>query len=255
MRKVKRFKKRKLFVKSPILWIGIGVVVLIISLLYILFFSPFVQITKITVVGNETVLAQDIEQGVLGIAQNKVFLFSTQSIVLFSEKKAQAYIQERFPELEQVEVKRKLFQEVLVHIQERQQVALWCSTECFALDMHGVVFKQAQEGLRFNAYQDNTVVAGEQVLAEQVVTDLVQFIQGVQSMVTIASLELVSQDRVEIVSNKGWRVYVAPKEDMQWQQEKLKTVLTKEISTQERESLEYIDVRFGDQAYVKYQGN
>ena len=50
---------------------------------------------------------------------------------------------------------------------------------------------------------------------------------------------------------EGWEIYFTQEEDRSWQETKLREVLEKQIPQEKRSRLQYIDVRFGNQAYVK----
>ena len=50
---------------------------------------------------------------------------------------------------------------------------------------------------------------------------------------------------------EGWEIYFTQEEDRSWQETKLREVLEKQIPPEKRSRLQYIDVRFGNQAYVK----
>ncbi|MBI2452767.1 MAG: hypothetical protein HYV55_00870 [Parcubacteria group bacterium] len=50
---------------------------------------------------------------------------------------------------------------------------------------------------------------------------------------------------------EGWEIYFTHEEDRSWQETKLKEVLEKQIPQEKRSRLQYIDVRFGNQAYIK----
>ena len=51
---------------------------------------------------------------------------------------------------------------------------------------------------------------------------------------------------------EGWDIYLNMQKDIEWQITKIETVFLEELSQEKRENLLYIDVRFGDQVYLKY---
>jgi len=64
---------------------------------------------------------------------------------------------------------------------------------------------------------------------------------------------MVSQDRINVQTEQGWKIYFNPQEDISWQITKLSSVLEKEIPPEDRENLEYIELRFGNLAPFKYK--
>jgi hypothetical protein len=69
----------------------------------------------------------------------------------------------------------------------------------------------------------------------------------------IVEISIISNERLNIKTFEGWLIYFNPKEDLDWQTQKLDLVLEKQIPLEKREELEYIELRFGNQAFIKYQ--
>ena len=57
---------------------------------------------------------------------------------------------------------------------------------------------------------------------------------------------IVSDDRLNVETQEDWEIYFNPKKDLNWQLTKLKAVLEENYLPKE-----YIDLRFGDRAFVK----
>ena len=72
-------------------------------------------------------------------------------------------------------------------------------------------------------------------------------------MVQIPSFRIVSGQTVHAMTSEGWNVYLNTQKDLDWQLTKLGVVFERELSVDKRARLEYVDVRFGDQAYLKYK--
>ena len=67
------------------------------------------------------------------------------------------------------------------------------------------------------------------------------------------SVEIVSETRANWKTSEQWEVYANLTEGLEWQLLKLQAVLEKKIPPERRSFLLYIDLRFGDQAYLKYR--
>ena len=63
--------------------------------------------------------------------------------------------------------------------------------------------------------------------------------------------EIVNQQRVNIRTLEGWEVYFNLEDGVSQQIFNLDIVLKEKISPEERENLEYVDLRFGNQIYYK----
>ena len=55
---------------------------------------------------------------------------------------------------------------------------------------------------------------------------------------------LISENRLNIKTLEGWEIYFNPKKDLNWQIEEIKILLEQKISPENRENLEYVDLRF-----------
>lgn len=134
---------------------------------------------------------------------------------------------------------------------------------CVGVDKFGIAF-QAVAPLDFyitGPPELQEVTLGDEVIDPYLLSQLLDFKAGAESWsilrddgVIIAKLEIISKNWVHIVSSEGWVAYVNPQENMDWQSTKLKLVLEREVPQDKREKLLYLDLRFGDQAFIKYQG-
>lgn len=217
-----------------------------------------------------------LQNALLAIAersvQRNIAFFKSRSIFLVDSKKIQKSALNQFPEIETLQVKRNFPNTLFLVTQKRKEVALWCQTQdvCFALDGKGIIFeeKKPQGEFVIADLQKNPLPVlstdglklGEVVVPQDVLAPLLDFRNRVEKLdvfsnatTTFASASLVSDLQIHYKTSKGWEVYMNPKENIDWQITKLQTVLAQKIPSGKRARLDYIDLRFGDQAYVKYQ--
>jgi len=143
--------------------------------------------------------------------------------------------------------------------------------ECFALDSNGVIFPaepaitsemlagQAGREVVISGGKENATV-GNQVVQPELLVKILSLQEEFDSSLLfrevglrVSSFRVVSAERVNIGISEGWEIYINPREDTNWQTTKAQLVLEQEIPFEKRSSLEYIDLRFGDQAYIKYR--
>jgi len=147
--------------------------------------------------------------------------------------------------------------------------------QCFALDSNGIIFPaESPEGIQAGPPQSSgaglggevviyggkeNAVVGDQVIKSELLILILAFQNELDSSVLfqdvglhVSSFFIVSEARMNAKISEGWEVYVNPQEDMNWQVTKVKLVLQEEVSPDRRSTLQYIDLRFGDQAYIKY---
>ena len=106
-------------------------------------------------------------------------------------------------------------------------------------------------------YSQGTADLGKEIMSVSLLNSLLEFQRvfreaGESAQLAITSFEVKNAGQVEAQMKEGWRVFLDTKESMEWQQTKLELLLQEKIPLKNRGELEYIDLRFGDQAYVKY---
>ncbi|MCH7604650.1 hypothetical protein IID24_01535 [Patescibacteria group bacterium] len=79
------------------------------------------------------------------------------------------------------------------------------------------------------------------------------FLTSGDEEIRIVLYTIVSGARVNAETSEHWDMYINPKKNIEWQVEKLRTVFEKNVPPERRGELEYIDLRFGDQAFIKYR--
>ncbi len=142
-------------------------------------------------------------------------------------------------------------------------MAVWCQADnCFLIDESGVVFSDVSEAdkelLRIVDidYEEDLNLGKEVVVKENLflLLELASKIKSIEGLgVSIQELELVSDERINVVTIEGWRIFVNPKKEVDWQLAKLEVDLREEIPYDKRKDLEYIELRFNNFAPYKYQ--
>ncbi|TSC55517.1 MAG: hypothetical protein Greene041639_574, partial [Parcubacteria group bacterium Greene0416_39] len=175
--------------------------------------------------------------------------------------------------------------DLVFRVLERKKAAQWCSSKgsCFALDRQGVIFRSDDSlgFMRVLPSDSQEPALGGRVLEASLLSTLLEFQKRVeqidllkqanirvlssgivsnarvsfslQANIRVLSSGIVSNARVSFSLSEGWKIFFNPEESLDWQITKLRLVLEKKIPAEKRGSLEYIDVRFGNQAYLKYR--
>ncbi len=257
-RKPKRIKKKKSILKTKWFWIVLLFAAAAIGILYTLFISPVFQIEKVQVQETNPVLQTALRQAIEQSAQKNILLFSAQKI--------QNQIEQQFPEIESISVQKHFFHTIVATVKNRQEVGVWCKTQdiCFAIDAKGIAFLQQKPQNDFIVWdftQSFTVGLGETAIAQNLLRSLLGFKQKVETLsvfrdtnTTFISVSLISDSQVQYKTSEGWQVFIDPAGNLDWQITKLEMVLSQKIPANKRKMLDYVDLRYGDQAYIKYQG-
>ena len=268
MRKSLRFrvkKKRISFLRLKLFWYALGALFLLTSLFYTVVFSSFLNIEKIEIQGVREipiknivfVLKDNIWQAFLGIPQNSILLFDTKG----AEKK----LSFAFPAISSVVLQKSLPQTLVVKIQEREQIGTWCLSEkidvkiiCFAIDEKGIPFKKVEKEMGYTLFHLKAEAElGKELLDPLLLSTLLKFKEESQKieesfLFSIIAFSIDDKGAIQGITQEGWKILLDVKENMEWQQTKLQIVLEQKIPLEKRGNLEYIDLRFGDQAYIKY---
>ncbi|OHA72990.1 MAG: hypothetical protein A3A27_00730 [Candidatus Wildermuthbacteria bacterium RIFCSPLOWO2_01_FULL_47_18] len=250
-RKPKRIKRKKPLYRHKAFWVSFLLVVAAGSLGYFFFLSPVFRITDVQAQGDSAEL------------QDKILPFIPQgNIFLFNSVKAKQSLESAFPEIENIKVSRGLPRKVRVTFQKKVGVALWCSeaSPCVLIDKKGLAFKESKPGFELLVYTADFPSIGKAVLNADTWALLLDFKEKAEGIfafhdpkLTFLSLNVVSETRADWKTSEKWEVYINPKESIDWQLQKLQAVLEKKIPPTRRSSLLYIDLRFGDRAYIKYR--
>jgi cell division septal protein FtsQ len=223
-------------------------------------FASFFNIKEIQILGNQKVSTEDIKQLVNEKIIRNFGKFSSKSIFLSNLKEAKASILNKFPQIEDINLKRKFPGSLIVEAKERTPVATFCpNSECFLIDKNGVVFEKTDvifsEFPKIKNIQGKSNFSlGEKIIDEKILT----FIPDVKSRlneklkIDVEEFNVPSLQRLNVKTKENWEIYFNLDGDLKWQTEKLILVLENEIPSEKRKDLEYIDLRFS-RVYYKYR--
>ena len=224
--------------------------------MYGFFFSGVFDIKHIEITGNRKVETEKILQ----IVQSN----SNHFVLLNINELGKALLNE-FPRIKQVTIKKKPLDSLEIIVAERRGIAIWCpmletqanqEEQCFALDSQGIMFEEISPGellFRIGFERRMEAVLGDRIIAQETMAKLLLFHENIKRFLEVFQYTIVSEERINIRISEGWDIYVALKENIEWQSDKLKVVIEKDILEERRSNLEYIDLRFGDQAFIKYR--
>ena len=267
-RKPHRYKKRKPIYRYRIFWLIFLFLIVFISLNYFLFFSDFFQIKKINIddlnqdeiIEDREVAKEEIRELIDQETRNKVLFFPEKNIFFISLIKTKEKILEKFPQIAQVTINRKLPDSLNVLIKERECLVNVCFPEqnCFVLDEQGVVFETRKNTENLVSITDqrsfDQIVLGQEIIKQDQLFKILEIDSNLKNNLNLLIKEtIISSEKLTIITDQDWQIYFDLKEDTDWQLIKLRVVLEEKIPEQERENLEYIELRFGNFANPKYK--
>ncbi|MFA4998819.1 MAG: FtsQ-type POTRA domain-containing protein [Candidatus Paceibacterota bacterium] len=257
-----KVKKKKPIYKNRFFWLGIFFLILFSSIFYLLFFFQFFQVKNINIEGQNKVSADSIKSLAESKLENKILLFNTKSIFLVRSGEIKEQILSDFPQIAKAEVRRKLPDIIDIKISERVGQTTWCREErCFSLDREGIIFEEifnvATDTFRIcgGAGDKPDLSLGDKITDEDKLSQVLYLESKLRDRLqtSLAEINMVSDERLNVKTSGGWEIYFNPKEDLNWQLDKLSAVLDKEIPSEKRDELEYIELRFGNLASYKYR--
>ena len=236
---------------------------------YIIFFSPFLLVTKISINGNQDLSANAIGSAVSSEISGKYLnALAKNNIMLISEERIKNIIQDKFKRIKDVQI-RKIFPETLqISVVERESMFILCSNNnCFIIDDDGVPYARADfesnelrenELLVLNDDGNKEIKIGENVVAP----DFMQYLLDIKNKLknelnleidrNYRTPRLVSGD-IRVTTSEGWMIYFDKNLSVEKEIETLKLVLEKieNSENEKRANLEYIDLRIENKVYYK----
>lgn len=253
-----RVKRKKPFFYKSSFWFFMAGSAFFAGILWLAFFSPIFDVKAVAVAGNQKTSAEECQKIIEQAVSNKLAFLESKSIFLFNLNKASKEIKEKFPQIQNISIKRKYPGEILASIQERQPVAIfsWRDEKYYFIDETGVIYDETGRSPEFLEIKKNDeseeIKLGSAVFDQQFLVKLLRMRANIENDAGI-SLEralAVTDERINYITKEGWEIYVNPQKDLDWQITKLKAVISDASFVAKRSSLEYIDLRFA-RVYLK----
>jgi len=260
-RKPHSYKRKKPIYHSRFFRLGLLIFILFSSVFYLLFFFEFFQVEKIIITGEDRVPTEEIKLAVENRLENKILFLKTKSIFLINLKETKKDILKQFSQIAQIEIKRVFPDALGVIITERLESIVYCLQEkCFLCDNEGIIFEETagEANLLRVVDREKTEIPslGDKVIEKENLSQMVSEIKPkIESELDIPVKEFIifSEDKLIILTEEGWEIYLDLNSDIAWQMIKLRADLEEKIPPEKRKDLEYIELRFGNFAPFKYK--
>ena len=255
----RKFRKQKKIYENKLFWIFIFLFLLVFAFFYLFCFYDLFQIKEINILGNEKIRTIDLLKIVDSSSENEIFSYPTKSMFLVDVPFVVNEIYEKFPQADKVNLKREFPSVLILQIEERIPAAIFSQNDQdFFIDKKGIVFEKIDKINSFKIKKqgaDYDLELASKVINEELLSQIININNIIERDLDIKLREflIISEERLDIKTEEGWSIRLDPQRDLDWQLTKLKTNLIQEIPAESRESLEYIDVRFGNFAPYKYK--
>ncbi len=238
-------------------------------LFYFIFYSSYFTIKNIKISGLQKINESEIRDIINSqINSRKILIFKQNNIFIFDENSIKNKIDSKYA-LDFLKVEKGLPGNLSFEIQEKTPIIIWkTGDKYYFVDKDGVIIREIPEGESWNNGSNQPGSKMAVVFDENnEPTTIKETILTSETVKTIAELQnnlfgvtglLISNFRttkhsnstIKSLTNEGWEIYFSTINDLNAQVEKLKLFLG-EKKPEDRQSLEYVDLRFPDRVYYK----
>lgn len=262
----KKFKKKKPLLKNKIFRRVILFIVLIFLVCYFVFFTGFFKIRKFEVsfYPTENLFLKQRQIYLEKEIGNILIAEFGKNILFFNQKTLEKEVSKTFSEIKKIKIKKGISGKISVVIGQRDYVGTFCfnNEECFLFDSSGIIFygltgisqkiKQLfSENLLISVDREIDKNYGDSVLSEQAISQFLGIKKQIENSLKIktSQFSLIDSKRLNIKTAESWEIYLDLASDIDLSLTKLKILLEKEISSEKRKNLRYIDLRFSKVYY------
>ncbi|MBI2109454.1 MAG: FtsQ-type POTRA domain-containing protein [Parcubacteria group bacterium] len=234
---------------------------------------PRLNIHTVNVLGNTTVSEEDVrsflEHRLDGGYLN---IISRANVFLFQPRIVEEELRTTFKKIKEVTVSRDSLQSIVIDIDERKPFYLWCEDEmvkeksedaCYFLDIDGYTFAPApyfSGSVYFEFYKpfsgDKNPI-GTNFLPETEFKRLIAFRNSIREMdIEVQKFKISDVGDYVFVLKKGTEIFFNPKQDFDILFHNLAATFdTEQFASKKKQGffLEYIDLRFENKVYYRFQ--
>lgn len=233
---------------------------------YVLFFSPYLQITNIEIRGNQELSNNELNQKIqeslrgkyLGIVPKNNFLF-------VSQKNIKNILVNDFKKIREVGFSKRFPDSIDVSIDERKALLVWCSNgKCYLMDENGTPYSEADfnapEFLQNHLLKINDTSGREVVMGEKIIEPAFEnYVIAAKDRLGSAGFEANGEystpsrmaEEIRIKTVQGPELYFSTQFSLESAMSSMTAVLKKEIDLQTQGEIEYIDLRNEGKVFYK----
>lgn len=252
----RRLKKRRSILKSRLFLGFLLGLILVCSTFYLLFFSKVFKIQEIRVIAPSGTPHIEIRTLLEKELQKKsLWVLPKASLFLAQCRKAEDKILKEYPEVKEVNLKRRFPRSLILEIKKREAIGILCyftKDPCFLIDKESIIFKEIkrenkQEGLiTIFSEQEGSRKLGEQVFPEEKMNQILEIHNELKGNLGLngQSFTIGKGGLLTVKTAQGWEIYFNLESDIRLALTKLILLLEKELPPDKRKNLQYIDLRF-----------
>ena len=236
---------------------------------YTLFYSSFLDITKVEISGLEKLsdgqLRGDVETALSGKYPNGI---SRRNFIFLDKNALGAGLADKYKRIETISVEKEFPDTLKIAIKERKLLLILCSGDhCYTLNEKWLAYPA--ENFSSEVLKKENIITLKDLGGAAVVEDtqpleddFVQFILDVRNALpketgVNLTMEYETPNRMsgdlKVETTEGWKIYLSKDMGLENEIFMLKAILDKKINGDQRKDLEYIDLRINDKAFYKFK--
>lgn len=237
--------------------------------MYLLLFSPFLEIDKILIEGNQDISSREIANAVEKSLEGKYFGYlPKKNFLLINKKNITETIRNDFSRLEVNSIEKKFPNSILVSIIERKAELVWCSGGvCYFVDRTGVIYngteKNEQELLAdgFLVIVDDSAIPIS-IKESKIDPEYIQYIELADVMMKSDSrlkptesyhTPGVASREIIVKTQEGWILKISSEFPVDEIRKIIQVLFDKELKDEARKNLDYLDLRVRGKIYYKFR--
>ncbi|HEX8974556.1 MAG TPA: FtsQ-type POTRA domain-containing protein [Patescibacteria group bacterium] len=236
--------------------------------IFVLFFSPYLAITNIAVQGTSDLDPQMLRSTIESSQQGKFLnLIPKNNFLLIRTGPLENMLKDDFKKIRSVSVSKKFPDTLQISIEERQALMVWCSSDqCYLIDESGKAYMPAdfnspqivQNNLVKIADNSNTTVSVDDDVLDDAHIQYVLKIKDALRGLGFNAAEYYMPSRVageiDVKTDQGIGIYFSSDFPLDSAINAFALVLKKQISNDQKNNLEYVDLRSENRVFYKFKG-
>jgi cell division septal protein FtsQ len=239
------------------------------TIIYILFFSFYLSITSIEVVGTKKVDPEKIKVAIEEKISGKFLGIIPKNNLLFVyENNVKKYLLNKFKRIEDIKVKKIFPEKIIISVKEKQfQLIFSTGEQKYLIDENGSAWPRDDFELD-DAEKESLItlmdesakpiadakmaLSGDFIKYIMDVRDGIKNDAGIEISRNFYSPRLISGD-LTVETKDGWKIYFNREIDLSKSIGILKSILGENIKKEYIPNLEYIDLRINNKVYYKFK--
>ncbi len=234
---------------------------------YFIFSTDYFRITNVTVIDARPHVEAQVREKIDQFLASEKFIIPRANLLFLQKNKMEDKLEEEIYPIYAVKIQKKIPGVLKIIVQEKKPVAIFFShSQYFYMDHKGLIFEkmsidnlpQSSLSIIKNLEENNQIEIkiGSRVVSERFMDFILELMEKFPKQITdflIAEISIpsVASQEVHIKTNKNFSVYFDITRTPESQLIALQKVWQEIIKEEEKEKLEYIDLRIDHKVYYK----